>query len=137
MNTNKEDVEMVNYSLLSDFEINELIARIFGLRNVSRKSDEISGSAIQFNDYVKLPYCGYGNIEYQDRVYIADYCNKPQDAFPIMDENRISLFYDYANFGECTAHSGEERGANYEFEFSHKNPLRAAMIVFLMMKERK
>lgn len=59
-----------------------------------------------------------------------NYCNNPTDAMPILIENRISLTW--VN-GECRASSVK---AGYH-EFSCGNALRAAMIVYLMMKDEE
>lgn len=122
----------MNYAEMSDFEINKLVAQKFQLRNISRKSDELSGSTIQFNDYVKIPYRGHGDIEYQDRVYYADYCNNPSDAWPILLENHIAVA-PYRNATPCAWPSGS--GLISDLATEHKNPLRAGMIVFLKMKD--
>ena len=50
------------------------------------------------------------------------------DAGPIIQENRISIFAS-DDEGKWMA-----RFINYETTYMDKNPLRAAMIVFLMMK---
>lgn len=57
-----------------------------------------------------------------------DYCNDPSDAMPILIENKIG--FKWVN-KSCTASSISE---GYH-EFSDKNPLRAAMVVFLIMNE--
>lgn len=63
-------------------------------------------------------------------------CNNPADAWPIIHDNLISIEFD--NDGYTTPRSSwcktsTPRGdVYYGFE---KEPLRAAMIVFLMMKD--
>lgn len=88
----------------------------------------------------------YGNISRGHQMELAsgavDYCNKIEDAWPIIIENRISTAFD-----SCTA----EWFCWGDFEFdqggwdmitepaifhNHDNPLRAAMIVFLKMQEK-
>lgn len=63
-----------------------------------------------------------------------NYCNNPADAWPIIVANRIALMPDASEHGahqwwdaqsSCRAH-----GIQYQ-----ANPLRAAMIVYLMMQE--
>ena len=60
-----------------------------------------------------------------------DYCNNPSDAWPIIIENRITL----------TPYDNEKDGwfatTDTSFFVDHMNPLRAAMIVFLIMNEGK
>lgn len=63
-----------------------------------------------------------------------DYCNNPSDAWPIIVENHIAVVpYQYTipqawptAFGLASKFTAEDR-----------NPLRAAMIVFLKMQETK
>lgn len=64
-----------------------------------------------------------------DSFKAKDYCNNPADAWPIIVDNKISL---------TCHHSRGEWSAVFNAEnicFHANNPLRAAMIVFLMMKE--
>lgn len=71
----------------------------------------------------------------------ADYCNSWADAGPIIAENKISLNW-YESEGKWTAAGDYEMEDGVwdweklpESDASHANPLRAAMIVFLMMQE--
>jgi hypothetical protein len=60
----------------------------------------------------------------------GDYCNSWADAGPIIENNHIGIEHD----GDCwLCVCFSENGS---FESEHDNPLRAAMIVFLMMQER-
>lgn len=67
----------------------------------------------------------------------VDYCNNPSDAWPIIVESGISLL-DPEMCGAtpdwCTMKFIPSYGAR-NVEVYNKNPLRAAMIVFLMMQE--
>lgn len=107
---------MTDYSVLSDISINALVSR-------------------------KL----YGEPSHEHRLelvnQVVDYCNKPDDAMPIIIENKISIAFD-TNENEWLA------WGDFEFDqcgwdmineptiyCSHTNPLRAAMIVFLQMQE--
>ncbi|WP_241597723.1 phage protein NinX family protein [Rosenbergiella epipactidis] len=105
---------MMNYQEMSDFEIN---------------------CRVHFRNYDKLRF-EKGKFYYSDRSgremvigkYLykfdrPDYCNSWADAGPIIQENKIPL---NPFRGEWVA--GERRNVK------DKNPLRAAMIVFLMMK---
>ena len=75
---------------------------------------------------------------------IPDYCNSPSDAWPIIVENKISLihtdntwFAGIPNLDEgCWYFAPDDDGECVQFESYDKNPLRAAMIVFLMMQEQ-
>lgn len=60
----------------------------------------------------------------------VDYCNNPADAWPIIISSMISI-RPVGNDGQLWEASGMD-GMKADYD---KNPLRAAMIVFLMMKE--
>ena len=71
-----------------------------------------------------------------DSFKSKDYCNNPADAWPIIIQNGISV--------ECITVNRHEKMWRALFKPAHvrhkqnnKNPLRAAMIVFLMMQESK
>lgn len=71
-----------------------------------------------------------------DSFKAKDYCNNPADAWPIIVQNGISV--------ECITVNRHEKMWRALFKPEHvkhkqnnKNPLRAAMIVFLMMQESK
>ncbi|MBH3127106.1 DUF2591 family protein [Serratia marcescens] len=62
---------------------------------------------------------------------MRDYCNNPADAWPIIAENKINIdFRDSLKAGPM-ARLCRDNGI-YAVD---KNPLRAAMIVFLMLKD--
>ncbi|MBS0895538.1 DUF2591 family protein [Tatumella sp. JGM130] len=56
-----------------------------------------------------------------------DWCNSWEESGPIVSDNNISLYPT-----EITWIAGS---ATFHVSATHENPLRAAMIVFLMMKE--
>lgn len=76
-------------------------------------------------------------LEKFGRIYISDGdrgamvsfspCNNPADAMPIINEYGISLIYQEREFQFATN--------NGNIECSISNPLKAAMIIFLMMKD--
>lgn len=105
---------MTNYNELSDFEINKRVA----------KSNEVviehlTESSVFVSD---------NDSEFNYKVY--DPCNNPADAWPIIVCNHISL-QAYA-----TEHSAYPL-SDKDILSTSKNPLRAAMIVFLMMNEKE
>ncbi|AUR87386.1 NinX [Vibrio phage 1.100.O._10N.261.45.C3] len=73
-------------------------------------------------------HCGVDGNGYYEQA-VLDYCNNPSDAWPIIVESRITV----------TPYDDENQGwfATYDTSFfiDHKNPLRAAMICFLKMKD--
>lgn len=67
-----------------------------------------------------------------------DPCNNPADAWQIIVENKIMLSPRCANDEwKAQIHLGREDIFDNYASAWHKNPLRAAMIVFLMMQEEK
>ena len=64
-----------------------------------------------------------------DVLTLVDYCNNPSDAWPIILENKISIIAPENGIKGWEALSLD---CLSEHEV---NPLRAAMIVFLMMKD--
>lgn len=99
-----------DYSKMSDFEINK---RVFTLVMNGRDWNR-QGSVV------------------------FDFCNNPADAWPIIVGNEISLISRCAN-GEWKAqlHLGKDDIFDNYASCWDKNPLKAAMIVFLMMQESK
>lgn len=108
----------MNYEEMSDFKINQAVTcELFGCHGWS------------VNQEGTFYHCGVDGSGYFIQT-VADYCNNPSDAMPIIIENKIGL--KWVN-GSCTA-SSVLRGYH---ESTSDNPLRAAMIVFLMMQEQK
>lgn len=107
LKTNRRMI-MNKYRDKSDFEINKAVA-----------------------DELKLNY----EIDYSMRIVVIgehiiyNPCLNPSQAMPIVIENGISLISDWNEIGVW--------GATYQpwYTSENKNPLRAAMEVFLMMKE--
>ena len=105
---------MNKYRDKSDFEINKAAAiEMFGLNRVIEKGDSI---------YIDECDCG--------AMFSFDPCNNPADAMPIVIENNISILANWGINGEWAATYELSRHIKY-----NKNPLRAAMEVFLMMKD--
>lgn len=103
-------------------------------------------SDFEVNGYVSMHMHGFSWIEFVDgcashvkcgnecspgfaMIEVHDYCNNPSDAMSILIEMKIG--FKWVN-GSCTA-SSVLRGYH---ESTSDNPLRAAMIVFLMMQEQ-
>lgn len=118
----------MNYSTLGDFEINCEVLAVFS-PDVNHMC--LSGDNTCFYD------CGPTG-EGWNQINIPDYCNTPADAWPIIVENKIMLSPRCANDEwKAQIYLGmEDIFDNYASAW-HKNPLRAAMIVFLMMREDK
>lgn len=62
------------------------------------------------------------------------YTTNPTDAWPIIAENKISIYA--AILGDSRGEWGAEASFTEHYHF-HNNPLRAAMVVFLMIQENQ
>ncbi|EPL3925718.1 phage protein NinX family protein [Morganella morganii] len=118
---------MNKYRDKSDFEINKAVAvEMFGLNRVIEKGDSI---------YIDECDCG--------AMFSFDPCNNPSDAMPIIIENGISLIKEDDHYIAASTDVGIEGyiGAHELMLYGlgwlskDKNPCRAAMEVFLMMKD--
>lgn len=111
----------MDYSKLSDIEINGRVLHFI-----------TNGKAI------RLQQASVASGE-------TDYCNNPADSWSIIVQNGISMIIDWDEDGESIDDSTWTATTNINkswcderepgFESTDKNPLRAAMIVFLMMQE--
>lgn len=102
---------MKDYHSLSDFEINCKAA------NFINKSRE----------FIDDVHCGKW-----------DPCNNIADAWPIIVKNGISIVTDSGVLWHADADAYWVDGVEWQINGEwHKNPLRAAMIVFLKMQEDK
>lgn len=81
-----------------------------------------------------------GHISFADKLMVGtgqkDYCNNPADAWPIIFRERITLTPKVTGY-EWDAISPVILNDDIEHLHTDKNPLRAAMIVFLIMKDRE
>ena len=112
---------MKDYSKMSDFEICGYVSM-----------HEHGFSWIEFDDemasHVK---CGNDGSPGFAIVEVKDYCNNPSDAWPIINIERIGVYpSEGPDFMPWIA-------AKNAFSVTDKNPLRAAMIVYLMMKDEE
>ncbi|HDT0712170.1 TPA: DUF2591 family protein [Morganella morganii subsp. morganii] len=104
---------MNKYRDKSDFEINKAAAKKSG------KQFATNGKIIFVEADVPS-----GIVPY---AVIFDPCNNPADAMPIINGYGISLIYQEGEFQFAT------NDGNIECSIS--NPLKAAMVIFLMMKD--
>lgn len=115
----------MNYEEMSDFEINGEVAKASGL-DVQYQSMRNDGMVLVV---VKID-CGV------ERYYrVPDYCGSWDDAGPVIFDNLICLVSPVIPRDEWVATWSSDGGmwSVNDFTCRHKNPLRAAMIVFLMM----
>lgn len=130
---------MTNYSEMSDFEINKHVAHALGLKVETEFQNNIGFTESFHQKYPNTIWCAevdrYG--EQTQPWEQKCFTHNPSDAWPIIDENKISLITDETQ--------AEWKAVYYEsffydddtYRFNDKNPLRAAMIVYLMMNEEE
>lgn len=106
---------MKDYASMSDQEINMHVAQI-----IYPESTVIESKS--------RPPCACISGDIPNRW--VDFCNNPADAWPIITSSMISI-RPVGNDGQLWEASGMD-GMRADYD---KNPLRSAMIVFLMMKE--
>lgn len=104
---------MTDYSKLSDREIDRLVLNI--IYGVHANDEDIQGCWSR------------GGFKYTSDA---------SDAWPIIVDNGISLECIIVNRHEKTWRA-QFKPAYVKHHMNHKNPLRAAMIVFLQMQENK
>lgn len=114
-----------DYSKMSDFEINLRVAEI----------------VVDYDCISRLPYVDMA-VHWGDGAnwHVFNPCNNPADAWPIITDKRISIMFD----STMPEYEGEYHewcdaiSSCQKFGIQHQSkPLRAAMIVFLMMQESK
>ncbi|WP_127146577.1 phage protein NinX family protein [Serratia marcescens] len=121
---------MTDYSKMSDFEINKAVAE----QLYKDKPSLIVQRDVPSRPAVTV-FCDIGDGEIVS-ILCADYCNNPADAWPIITENNISLIFDNPSSVMATSNCvGWYSDEEPPIHSSSNNPLRAAMIVFLMMKD--
>lgn len=97
---------MKDYSAMSDFDIQQ---------------------AVLHKTWGKHPVRLLGKMMLDIMLSDYDPCNNPADAWPIIYGNGISIgIYGYGEWGAGTVNHDHVDGVN---------PLRSAMIVYLMMKD--
>lgn len=118
----------MNYEGMSDIEISKAVATCLGHKVVKNSfySDD--------RPYMRKMWHVDKDNEKGGFYYAAalpDYCHNAEDAWPIIVENKI--FVGPWNKDTWQAFFNRD-GKNYQCRTLNENPLRAAMIVFLMMK---
>ncbi|MDT3611984.1 DUF2591 domain-containing protein [Cronobacter sakazakii] len=88
-------------------------------------------------DYSKLSDDEINNMvgHLVSQRFRTDYCNNPADAWPIITENRIGIIPAPEVGMWKSAHRRVGDDDTPQHFNQNVNPLRAAMIVFLMMQE--
>jgi len=125
----------MNYSELNDYQINNLVHNfivcggkytlVFGEDYDIRWIDNSDGLV------VKTSKQSYG-------TQLKNYCNSWADAGPIIEKHMICLAADVFAQPQDGGKWVAQPAYGWQHErIRHDNPLRAAMIVFLMMQEQK
>jgi hypothetical protein len=115
---------MTDYSDLTDYKVNVLVAEKLGYKTETHEKS-VFVSARHTGDNV------------QNVVGIYDPCNNPGDAWPVIVGSEISLACNEKEVGKYTALGGYNNGFSSEYYHNNANPLRAAMICFLIMQDEK
>lgn len=114
---------MKDYASMSDEQIAVMVAGLCTIEGVSINEDGIAVRHVV--DDLPGSYSGGDCIEFD-----FDPCNNPEDAWPVIISSMISI-RPVGNDGQLWESSGMD-GMKADYD---NNPLRAAMVVFLMMKE--
>lgn len=121
----------MDYSQLSDFEINAMVFEaLYGGSPDCKEGDDGAMLLVSFEADV----VGGDIVEVEVVRGSFNPCHKPDEAWPIIAENKISIYA--AILGDSRGEWGAEASYTCHYHF-HNNPLRAAMIVFLMLQENK
>ncbi|EKS7399384.1 DUF2591 family protein [Enterobacter roggenkampii] len=121
----------MDYSQLSDFEINvEVFEALHGGSPDCKEGDNGEMLLVSFEADV----VGGDIVEVEVVRGSFNPCNNWLEAGLIIVENKISIYA--AVLGDSRGEWGAEASFTEHYHF-HDNPLRAAMIVFLMMQDAK
>lgn len=114
---------MTDYSKMSDDEINKAVAEY-----------DLDGDwLLEPTDDRRFTFFNLG-VAGKRTAELPNYCNNPSDAWPIILSNLIALkpVKMYVGGHRWFASKGD---GDFGLKFADDNPLRAAMIVYLMIKE--
>lgn len=119
----------MDYSKLSDKEINKQVAFALGCKEVMPDIFMDDNRRYEFDKPKKR----------SDNQFYFDPCNKPADAWPIISGHHISIMYVEALSKWCAGNPYWVDGCEWQLDIDvvDENPLRAAMIIFLMMQDSR
>ena len=126
---------MKDYSKMSDAEIAMRVA--CSIEGVDVDDGGIPKFAVDcylYNSANSIKWLRVGDDEFE----LFNPCNNPSDAWPLIESNLICLMADVF----CEPQDGGKWIAQPAYGWQHErvrndNPLRAAMIVYLMMKDEE
>lgn len=117
-----------DYSKMSDFEINKLVAIATGHKQLG----SLGWRGLKDGEFNEVMVRGPLKIDGFDP------CNNPADAWPIIVANNIDIIQDNGQGCALATKSAIQMFHGDDVHISQdENPLRAAMIVFLMMQDSK
>lgn len=121
----------MDYSQLSDFEINKVVANATGTQ-VEETYQFVNGGE-DIADHMSGIVLMRKITSNRKYWKLYDPCNNPADAWTIIVENKITIHAPmrYDEPQEWLAFDVHDSDA----DFMDGNPLRAAMIVFIMMQD--
>ncbi|EKS6455921.1 DUF2591 family protein [Enterobacter hormaechei] len=109
----------MDYSQLHDAQINMMVCKALGH---------------ELSSYARIIMQDDATILLSDNKTLVDYCNNPADAWPIIAGNKINIEWHEWKGGKFKPYALNNATMK---SFYDDNPLRAAMIVFLMMQDAK
>lgn len=117
-----------DYSKMSDFEINKLVAIATGHKQLG----SLGWRGLKDGEFNEVMVRG------PLKIGGFDPCNNPADAWSIIVGNNIDIIQDNGQGCALATNSVIQMFQGDEVHISQdENPLRAAMIVFLTMQESK
>lgn len=116
-----------DYSKMSDFEINKLVAIATGHKQLG----SLGWRGLKDGEFNEVMVRG------PLKIGGFDPCNNPADAWPIIDENNITIINDNPSIRFAVSEVAAYFNGSNHILSAHENGLRAAMIVFLKMQEFK
>lgn len=117
-----------DYSKMSDFDINKLVAIATGHKQLG----SLGWRGLKDGDFNEVMVRG------PLKIGGFDPCNNPADAWPVIVANNIDIIQDNGQGCALATNSAIQMFLGDDVHISQdENPLRAAMIVFLMMQESK
>lgn len=115
----------MDYSKMSDMEINQAVGKIVSRDGMSIIASDGSAVVHKYSDVGDFKGVCLGWVAF-------DPCNNPVDAWPIILDMKIGL--KPVRWEEWRA-EGDDSCGFVSYTSCNKNPLRAAMVVFLKIKE--
>ena len=121
----------MDYSKMSDPDVNESVGKL-----VSRDGLTVKKPSGEVFIHEHVDYGEFKGLCTGWKVF--DPCNNPADAWSIITENNISIILDNPTMPCATANARDLfDAADPVVHVAYDKPLRAAMVVYLMIQEAK